>query len=114
MDNSLLNFSGTESNANGSNMFLGLEWPTLMPPMSYQQNQPLPQETERIQDSILITHHLNNALQSDMENDEILLAEDITDRMVNNLGLMNNSQDEIAIDPELLTLKPSRNISEVN
>ncbi|KAF2900627.1 hypothetical protein ILUMI_05566 [Ignelater luminosus] len=111
IDSPLLNFSDS-SNSAASNLFLGLEWPTLVPPqMTFQQNNSnvensiILEEANRLNlnDSNLLTDHLTNV---GIMNDSVLLAEEITDRMVSNLELNNGPQNDILIDPELLTLKP--------
>lgn len=67
------------------------------------ENSIILEEANRLNDSNLLTDHLTNV---GIMNDSVLLAEDITDRMVNNLELSNGPQNDIVIDPELLTLKP--------
>ncbi|KAK4877975.1 hypothetical protein RN001_010481 [Aquatica leii] len=104
IDSPLLSFSNVESSVGSGNLFLGLEWPSLIP--SFQQSAVnLDNQIEDRQMQELLPEQM----QSRLINDSILLSEDITDRMANNLGLIN-SHNDIAIDPELLTLK-SRNLN---
>ncbi|KAF5285461.1 hypothetical protein FQA39_LY16635 [Lamprigera yunnana] len=102
IDSPLLSFTNVDSNIG----FLGLEWQNLIPP--YQQNAI--EESRQLHDSILLSEQINNGMHSRLINDSILLTEDIADRMANNLGLISNAHSDIAIDPELLTLK-SRNLN---
>lgn len=95
-DNHIVNYGGNESTS--SNLLLGLEWPTLISPITFQGED----SSNKTEDAVLITSHLTG-------HDSILLAEDITERLVNNLDLINVPHDDIAIDPELLTLKPAKN-----
>lgn len=61
------------------------------------------QLNDRINETILIADRITNSMQNDIISDGILLSEEINERMT----LMGESHpEEIAIDPELLTLKP--------
>ncbi|KAF5282609.1 hypothetical protein FQR65_LT14204 [Abscondita terminalis] len=105
IDGPLLTFSNVDSNVGSStNLFLGLEWPSLVQPFQHNQVGLENQIEDRQMQELL-----PEQMQSRLMNDSMLLSDDIADRMANNLGLINNHSD-IAIDPELLTLK-SRNLS---
>ncbi|XP_031331360.1 homeobox protein SMOX-3-like isoform X2 [Photinus pyralis] len=106
IESPLLNFSGVDSNGGvpPSNLFLGIEWPTLIPPLQQSVDGQI-DDQHQMQDAVLLAE----SMPSRLVNDSILLGEDITDRMASNLGLMTSSHGDIAIDPELLTLKSRTN-----
>lgn len=93
MENSpLFSFTSNSSEASASNLFLGFEWPSLMPPLSFgnqqQQEQMVVNEEERaplfvVDDKASTTHNVFN-------------------------GLNLMEQNDIVIDADLLTLRPSR------
>lgn len=62
--------------------------------------------TDRINETILIADRITNSMQSGLISDGVLLSEDLNERMGDNLSLIGESHEDIAIDPELLTLKP--------
>ncbi|KAK5638928.1 hypothetical protein RI129_013223 [Pyrocoelia pectoralis] len=112
IESPLLNFTGVDSNIASSNLFLGLEWPTLIPPLQQNinvDNQMVSDDSPQIQDAVLLSEQITN-MPSRLVNESILLSDDIADRMATNLGLIGSSHNDIAIDPELLTLK-SRNLN---
>ncbi|KAI4454584.1 homeobox protein aristaless [Holotrichia oblita] len=113
LDSINLNFSTNPETNPTSNLFLGLEWPPIVNPLNFQNNiSPMSvndqqcildtQLNDRINETILIADRITNSMQNDIISDGILLSEEINDR----INLMGESQEEIAIDPELLTLKP--------
>ncbi|XP_071057168.1 homeobox protein orthopedia B-like [Onthophagus taurus] len=119
LDNSLLNFAPTIDQNTSSNLFLGLEWPP-MNTINFQNaisplendcasggmvNEGLNNDRVNNENSILIAdHRISNSIQNvGLMGDHILLSDDITDRLTSSLNLI---QDDITIDPELLTLKP--------
>nr|XP_022905842.1 visual system homeobox 2-like isoform X2 [Onthophagus taurus] len=97
----------------------GLEWPP-MNTINFQNaisplendcasggmvNEGLNNDRVNNENSILIAdHRISNSIQNvGLMGDHILLSDDITDRLTSSLNLI---QDDITIDPELLTLKP--------
>lgn len=102
MESPLLNYATTTNSDQNSNLLLGLEWPSMINPFidNQQQHQHL-------------TQHEQNFLESNNLNETILIADRITSIQS---GLLNDSIDElitttgnqndIVIDPDLLTLKP--------
>lgn len=59
---------------------------------------------DRINDTILIADRITGSMQGGLIGDAMLLEDEIGDRIGNSLNLIGD--DDIAIDPELLTLKP--------
>lgn len=123
LDNQILNFPAHEQST--SNLFMGLEWSPLMNPLAFQHNmssvsmdssmvqqngeQNLLLEgdlNDRLNDTILIADRITNSMQQEMLNDTMLLNDDLQERMENTLTLLSDSQDDISIDADLLTLKP--------
>lgn len=112
-----MNFNNAEQN-NQSGLFLGLEWPSMVNPMFQQQGLNLDQQlssnheqnclidvahlNDRINETILIADRITNSMQSGLLTEDML----VSDRLDGNLTLLPVNQDEIIIDPELLTLKP--------
>lgn len=78
MESPLLSFGGNPE-ASSSNLFLGLEWPSLMPPFNYQ-NQETPIQGNDV---------------SSILND-------------GGFGLLEQNNVDVMIDPDLLTLRPAR------
>ncbi|GJQ85370.1 hypothetical protein Trydic_g10144 [Trypoxylus dichotomus] len=122
LDNPLLNFTSNNEQNSASNLFLGLEWPPIVNSLNFQNNiSPMSMENpsindqqcilesqlnDRINETILIADRITNSMQTGIISDGILLNEDLSDRIGGNLSLISEAQEEIAIDPELLTLKP--------
>lgn len=116
LDPQLLQFT-PEPNHTG--LFLGLEWPPLMQPLSYnpQQQTDGPHclmeqqliQDSRLTDTILIADRITGSMQQSM-GESTLLSEDMT--RIDQAGLETNHDDEITIDPDLLTLKPLRSINQ--
>ncbi|XP_044260744.1 paired mesoderm homeobox protein 2-like [Tribolium madens] len=90
LESPLLNFPPEQS---PTNLFLGLEWPSIIPQVPYQS-------VDNINETVLIGDRIAG-IQSNLIGDGILLGEE------GNLDLIQNDQ-EIGIDPDLLTLKPAR------
>ncbi|KAJ8957870.1 hypothetical protein NQ318_001866, partial [Aromia moschata] len=116
LESPLLNFSSPDQ-SNASNLFLGLEWPisfanhntSSMDSQSTANVVNDGQLNDRINETILIADRITNSLQPNLIEENILLDEDLGDRMDTNLGLISPPHSDIAIDPDLLTLKPTRN-----
>ncbi|XP_045466159.1 paired mesoderm homeobox protein 2-like [Harmonia axyridis] len=112
----LLNFMPTCDQPASSNMFLGLDWPHVMPfsnnssiPMedhntANENCQMEPQLQDRLQETMLIADRITNSLHhAEIMEDSMLLQDD--------LGVvMSDNHCDISIDPELLTLKPPRHM----
>ncbi|CAH1986871.1 unnamed protein product [Acanthoscelides obtectus] len=120
MESSLLNFSNVDQNS-ATNMFLGLEWPLSFNNTNNSinvDNQSVTTEScdidnqmnDRINDTILIADRITNSIQSNLMEENILLTDELGERMEGNLTLMSSDHSDIAIDPDLLTLKPNRNM----
>ncbi|KAJ3651192.1 hypothetical protein Zmor_017245 [Zophobas morio] len=97
MESPLLNFAPEQS---PTNLFLGMEWPSVPPqvPFSNGLEQPVDINTAvQIADRVA-------GLQTSVIGDAILLGDEA------NLDLIQGPHNEISIDPDLLTLKPSRSV----
>lgn len=107
-----------------SNIFLGLDWPNVMPSLPFATNSSIsmedhttnenchmePQLQDRLQETMLIADRITNSLHhAEIMEDTMLLQDDLDQRM-DNLGVMTDAHCDIAIDPELLTLKPPRHM----
>ncbi|XP_074029852.1 uncharacterized protein [Leptinotarsa decemlineata] len=116
LESPLLNFPNSDQN-NSSNMFLNLEWP-----LSFPSSSMLSVNTEQItndqsctmdnhlQETLLIADRITNSMQtSSMMEDNILLEDDLGERMGTSLTLISSADTDISIDPDLLTMKPQRN-----
>ncbi|XP_018334378.1 paired box protein Pax-6-like [Agrilus planipennis] len=130
LENPVLNYStSSDQMSNPSNVFLGLDWSSILPPLSFNHvatvgvdsHPSLPQvNAAPINDHMQDTHVnmddriIDNPLQNSMINENMLLNEGLNDRIDNNLTLLNDPQNEIAIDPDLLTLKPNRSMNSGN
>nr|CAH7741213.1 unnamed protein product [Callosobruchus chinensis] len=118
MESPLLNFSNVDQNS-ASNMFLGLEWPLSFNNSNNSVNVDNhtgatdgcnmdSQINDRINETILIADRITNSMQPNLMEENILLTDELGDRMDGNLTLMSSDHTDIAIDPDLLTLKPNR------
>lgn len=83
----------------GSNLFLGLEWPTMPPHLNFQEHI-----DNNLNETILIGDRIAN-IQHNLIGEGILLDDSL---MMSQPGAGEQNGDEIAIDPDLLTLKPPR------
>lgn len=86
MESPLLSFeANAETGASSSGLFLGLEWPSLMPPFSFSNQQ----EQQQIHDGMTIE---NSGIMTD-----------------DGFGLIEQTNvDDVMIDADLLTLRPPR------
>ncbi|XP_023311717.1 retinal homeobox protein Rx-A-like [Anoplophora glabripennis] len=115
----MLNFSSTDQGGT-SNLFLGLDWPITftghstslnmdVQTVSVEQDCPVENQLgDRINETILIADRITNSMQTSLMDDNILLSEDLTERIDTNMTLISPGPNDISIDPDLLTLKPSR------
>lgn len=104
----MLNFA-TNPEQNATNLFLGLEWPTIVNPFQHTSINNIEQQQQNEQHNCLLDNHLNetlliadritNSMQTAILNENILLNDEII-----------NDNHDIAIDPDLLTLKPKLSI----
>ncbi|XP_056635526.1 homeobox protein SMOX-3-like [Diorhabda sublineata] len=113
LDNPLLNFTNNEPSGT-SNVFLGLEWPLSFSSSSTLSNT-IDQSTNTNQDcsienqineTMLIADSITNSIQPNIMEENIFLSGETDDE---NLTLMASNDNDISIDPDLLTLKPPRN-----
>ncbi|CAH1111877.1 unnamed protein product, partial [Psylliodes chrysocephalus] len=119
LESPLLNFTNNEQN-NTTNVFLGLEWPLSFSNslnLSTNIDQPTTSEQNcsmenQLNETMLIADRITNSIQSNIMEENILLGDELEDRMEENLTLISSADDDISIDPDLLTLKPSRNQNE--
>ncbi|KAL3270685.1 hypothetical protein HHI36_021213 [Cryptolaemus montrouzieri] len=125
MGSPLLNFMPNCDQSGPNNLFLGLDWPNVIPSLPFQSNSSMqmddhhisnenchmePQLQDRLQETMLIADRITNSLhQGEIMEDSMLLQEDLEQR-IDNLGAMSDSHCNISIDPELLTLKPPRHM----
>uniref|UniRef100_A0A6P7H854 Uncharacterized protein LOC114345501 n=1 Tax=Diabrotica virgifera virgifera TaxID=50390 RepID=A0A6P7H854_DIAVI len=115
LESPLLNFTNNEQNT--SNVFLGLEWPlTFSNSLGLSSNMDQPTTSDQncsmenqLNETMLIADRITNSIQSNIMEETILLGEDMEDRIEANLTLISSTDNDISIDPELLTLKPTRN-----
>ncbi|XP_072380829.1 uncharacterized protein [Diabrotica undecimpunctata] len=115
LESPLLNFTNNEQNT--SNVFLGLEWPlTFSNSLALSSNMDQPTTSEQncsmenqLNETMLIADRITNSIQSNIMEETILLGEDMEDRIEENLTLISSTDNDISIDPDLLTLKPTRN-----
>ncbi|KAK9880641.1 hypothetical protein WA026_011880 [Henosepilachna vigintioctopunctata] len=123
MGSPLLNFLPNCDQSASSNMFLGLDWPNVMPALPFQSNSSLqmedqhianetchiePQIHDRLQETMLIADRITGSLHHGEIMEESILFQDELEQRIDNLESMTDSQCDISIDPELLTLKPPR------
>lgn len=100
LESPLLNFNPEQSPP--PNLFLGLEWPSVVPQLSFQSAMDQTIDSN-IGDTVLIGDRIAG-IQANLIADGILLGDEH-----HHLNLIHDSQhDEIGIDPDLLTLKPTR------
>lgn len=91
MENSpLLSFANSDVTSSTSNLFLGLEWPSLMPPLTFSGNQQQQQDEQ----AVFITGRTNeNVFMDNGHGGGFNLIE---------------QNDDVGIDADLLTLRSTR------
>lgn len=101
-----LTFASSDQNST-SNLLLGLEWPSSLHPLPFQQG--LDSETHYMDQQLTdkSTERDSVSMQSSILSDFVLLSDGIGERIDANLSMIGD-QNEISIDPELLTLKSLR------
>lgn len=62
--------------------------------------------SDRLNETIMIADRISGPMQPDMLGEGMLLGEELEERMGGSLSLIGDSQEEISIDSDLLTLKP--------
>ncbi|KAG5897823.1 hypothetical protein JTB14_011823 [Gonioctena quinquepunctata] len=116
LESPLLNFSNSDQN--NSNMFLNLEWPlsfsnssmlSVNADQSTAGNDQSCTMDNQLQETLLIADRITNSMQTNsiMENN-ILLGDDLGERISNDLTLISSTDNDISIDTDLLTMKPHR------
>lgn len=98
LESPLLSFAPDQT---PTNLFLGLEWPAIVPPGPFQTN--VEAVDTGINETVLIGDRISG-IHGNLIGDGILLGDEP------NLDLIQDSQNEIDIDPDLLTLKPARSL----
>lgn len=117
-------------------MFLGLEWPSLLNPLTgtFQHNLPSINIEQHIQDENCLLddntnhhHHHHHHQHHNQLNETLLIADRITNSIQSGAGILNDNlilndrideliqdnQNDIVIDPDLLTLKPKTTIDNI-
>lgn len=112
MESPLLNFQTVEA-PHSTNLFLGIEWPSLVNPLQYQQNLASADENTFLEPQLNeeLTDRMSNSLPNSLLGDTMLLNGELNERID---VLMNDPTNDISIDPDLLTLKPKSTINERN
>lgn len=110
MESPLLSFVNSESSS--SNLFLGLEWPSLMPSSfnfsNNQQDQHQILENQIINDDEVV-FVINNKTDHVLNSNNMLIENGF-----NNLIEHNTEQDDVVIDPDLLTLRSTPRCNDNN
>lgn len=94
LESPLLSFADAASPSSSTNLFLGLEWPSLMPPFSFGAQEQILENQMNDEGGFVAGPRAEEAEGLGLES---------------SFNLMEQN-DDVSIDPDLLTLRPPRDI----